>query len=220
MNREARNLMKFSANFSDKKDVVFPRAYANFTRRDVLVESFHEGSSISDYLENEDVELQEKLARIGMKTILKMVFRDNFIHCDLHPGNILVEADPESTGGTLSWLRRFIDRDHRTIDPRLIILDCGLVVSLNARCQRNLRDVFRSVLLGNVNVNTVMSELFSAMIRHGVKQDGSFSTVILSLAMIESIGRSLYPDMDVFAEVLPFVFTGVPMYDESESEQR
>ncbi|XP_076283242.1 putative aarF domain-containing protein kinase 2 [Lasioglossum baleicum] len=276
MNREAKNLMQFSANFSEKKNVVFPRPYANFTQREILVESFHEGASILDFLEYEDHKLQEKLAKIGVKTILKMVgiggrifrfyenvnendvqqvFRDNFIHCDMHPGNILVETDREPTDGTLSWLWKLIGRNYWTIYPRLIILDCGLVVSLNARCQRNLRDVFRSVLMGNgelaaehilehssevcpdpegfkttlrrivdthlnskanVNVTTVMNELFSAMIRHKVKQDGSFSSVILSLAMIEGLGRSLYPKIDIFAEVLPFVFTGIPVYDEFE----
>nr|XP_031825280.1 uncharacterized aarF domain-containing protein kinase 2-like isoform X1 [Nomia melanderi] len=246
MNREAGNLMKFSRNFSGKKDVVFPQPYVNFTQREILVESFHEGSTILDFVGYEDDKLQEKLAKIGIKMMLKMVFRDNFIHCDLHPGNILVETKRESIGGMRAWLWRFIDRDHRTIYPRLIILDCGLVVSLDDRCQRNLKDVFRSVLMGNgelaaehilehsshtcpdpdgfkntlrgivddhlrnrtdMNVTTIVSELFSAMVRHRVKQDGSFSSVILSMAMIEGLGRNLYPNIDIFTEVLPFLFT-------------
>lgn len=58
-----------------------------------------------------------------------------------------------------------------------------------------------------MNVTTIVSELFSAMVRHRVKQDGSFSTVILSMAMIEGLGRNLYPNIDILAEVLPFLFT-------------
>lgn len=73
MNREAGNLMKFSRNFSGKKDVVFPQPYVNFTQREVLVESFHEGSTILDFIDYKDDKLQEKLAKIGIKMMLKMV---------------------------------------------------------------------------------------------------------------------------------------------------
>nr|XP_031825283.1 uncharacterized protein LOC116423806 isoform X3 [Nomia melanderi] len=73
MNREAGNLMKFSRNFSGKKDVVFPQPYVNFTQREILVESFHEGSTILDFVGYEDDKLQEKLAKIGIKMMLKMV---------------------------------------------------------------------------------------------------------------------------------------------------
>lgn len=58
-----------------------------------------------------------------------------------------------------------------------------------------------------------MTELFAAMIRHRVKQDGSFSSVILSMVVIEGLGRSLDPNIDIFAELLPFIFTR-SLYDD------
>ncbi|CAL7949456.1 unnamed protein product [Xylocopa violacea] len=253
MNLEAANLIRFSKNFSEKKDVVFPQPYSNFTQCEVLVESFHEGSPISDYLDNRDTKLQERLAKLGIKTILKMVFSDNFIHCDLHPGNILVQTNREPTGKISAWFSKFIDCNYLSNYPRLIILDCGLVVSLNDQCRQNLRNVFRSVLMGNgelaaeymlehsprlsadpdgfktaiknivdshfrsdvnVTVSTVVTELFSAMVRHKVKQDGSFSSVILSMVVVEGLGRSLDPNIDIFTEVVPFVFTSITVYDD------
>ncbi|XP_026829620.1 uncharacterized aarF domain-containing protein kinase 2 [Ooceraea biroi] len=77
------------------------------------------------------------------------IFKDNFIHCDLHPGNILVEKTAVPKTGMLNTFRQVITPDYVADDPRLIILDCGLVVSLDDRCRRNLRDVFYSVLMGN-----------------------------------------------------------------------
>ncbi|XP_029048742.2 uncharacterized aarF domain-containing protein kinase 2-like isoform X1 [Osmia bicornis bicornis] len=247
MNLEAENLIKFSNNFATKKDVVFPRPYTNVTQPEILVESFHDGSPIANYLRYDDTKMQEKLAKIGIKTILKMVFSDNFIHCDLHPGNILVQTNTEPRGKIGAWFWKFINRDH----PRLVILDCGLVVSLNDRCRQNLKNVFRSVLMGDgelaaeyilkhsshmspdpdgfkrtirdivnthhqskisVNVSSIVTELFNAMIRYRVKQDGSFSSVILSMAVIEGLGRSLDPNIDIFTEVVPFIFVD-PMYN-------
>ncbi|KAH0944567.1 hypothetical protein HN011_002009 [Eciton burchellii] len=243
MRLEAINLEKFSANFSRRNDVMFPYPYMHLTHRKVLVESFHEGLSISNYLEHDDAVLQRKLAKIGIATILKMVFKDNFIHCDLHPGNILVEKIvPKSS--LLNIFRRVINPDYVANNPRLIILDCGLVVSLNDRCRQNLRNVFYAVLMGNgemaaqyilehsshkasdpdgfknslknilkshlqtplnVNVSTVVTELFSAMVRYRVKQDSSFSNVILSILVIEGLGQCLDPDINIFREILPFV---------------
>ncbi|XP_014489555.1 PREDICTED: uncharacterized aarF domain-containing protein kinase 2-like [Dinoponera quadriceps] len=244
MRLEATNLARFSANFSRRRDVVFPYPFAHLTRRGILVETFHEGSPISEYLEHDDVALQRKLAKIGIAMVLKMVFQDNFIHCDLHPGNILVEKAVVPKAGLFSTFRRVITPNYVADGPRLIILDCGLVASLSDRCRRNLRDVFHSVLMGNgemaaqyilehssyttpdpdgfkramknivrayysrpfnVKVSTVMTELFSAMVHHRVKQDASFSSVILSVLVVESLGRHLDPKIDIFAEILPFV---------------
>lgn len=66
--------------------MIFPRPYTNFSQRDVLVESFHEGTPISNYLDDGDcdeIKLQGKLARIGVKTILQMVIlfsRESSLH--------------------------------------------------------------------------------------------------------------------------------------------
>ncbi|XP_018378366.1 PREDICTED: uncharacterized aarF domain-containing protein kinase 2 isoform X2 [Trachymyrmex cornetzi] len=249
MRLEASNLVRFSANFSKRNDIMFPYPYTHLTRRRILVESFHEGAPISDYLVYDDAILQRRLARIGIAMVLQMIFKDNFIHCDLHPGNILVEKTVVPKAMSLfNTFWRVITPDYAEHDSRLIILDCGLVVSLNERCRQNLRDVFYSVLMRNgemaaqyilehsshmtpdpdgfkcsiknivkshfsnplnVNVSTVVSELFSAMIHYRVKQDGSFSSVILSMLVIEGLGRCLDPEVDIFTEILPYVLSSV-----------
>ena len=66
-------------------------------RKNILVETLMEGSSIVNYMtlqplssvmnEVDSVEkLKLKLSDLGCRLILKMVFFDNFIHGDLHPG--------------------------------------------------------------------------------------------------------------------------------------
>jgi predicted unusual protein kinase regulating ubiquinone biosynthesis (AarF/ABC1/UbiB family) len=37
---------------------------------------------------------KKRLARLGLSAFLKMVFLDNFVHGDLHPGNIFVTENP------------------------------------------------------------------------------------------------------------------------------
>ena len=65
------------------------------------VESFEEGQLISRYVNNPGNPHNVKLAGIGLDSYLKMLLKDNFIHADLHPGNILVRHAVNDLGCTL-----------------------------------------------------------------------------------------------------------------------
>lgn len=118
MRKEAHNLAHFSKKFANESWACFPVPFQDLTTADVLVETLMEGTSISKFMElkeevngivDEEVRrLKLKLSDICGKTMIKMIFFDNFIHGDLHPGNILVN---------------FSD----TGEPRLVLLDTGIV---------------------------------------------------------------------------------------------
>jgi aarF domain-containing kinase len=57
---------------------------------DVLVETYEEGEPISKYVASPGHQLNKSIAKIGCRTYLKMLLVDNYLHSDLHPGNILV----------------------------------------------------------------------------------------------------------------------------------
>lgn len=61
----------------------------------VLVEEFVAGTPISQILKDPAYPVAEKrrIARTGLGAFLKMVFLDNFVHGDLHPGNIFVREN-------------------------------------------------------------------------------------------------------------------------------
>ncbi len=87
---EAANLVKFRRNFKDRTTAWFPYAYAEFTTRNVLVEEFAQGIPLSDFLENGGGVFQHDIAAEGLDAFLRMLLLDNFVHADLHPGNIMV----------------------------------------------------------------------------------------------------------------------------------
>lgn len=80
MELEARNLVEFSKNFAGNANVIFPSPIIDLTHRKILVESFHECSPISEYLDCQDRNFQRKLARIGIGAIFQMVITSSRFH--------------------------------------------------------------------------------------------------------------------------------------------
>ena len=89
---EAENLSRFNRNFRRWKNLSFPQPIMPLVAPDVLVETFEEGHLISSFVNRPGNVHNAQLANIGLSSYLKMLLKDNFIHADLHPGNILVRA--------------------------------------------------------------------------------------------------------------------------------
>lgn len=77
------------------------------------------------------------IAELTTNTMLKMIFDDNFVHGDLHPGNILLRyAQPTNSGGKGSNGSPVLE---------MVILDAGIVSELTGTDKRNLIDLFKAI---------------------------------------------------------------------------
>ena len=111
LNLEAEHLQRFNRDFSNDDRVSFPHPLTELTTTRVLVETFVHGTPILHFVNASDAERKE-LALLGLDATLNMIFLHDFLHGDLHPGNILISRD-ESSGHF-----------------RMHLLDCGLVVEM------------------------------------------------------------------------------------------
>ena len=142
LSREAHNLRVFNHNFASWRRVSFPRPIEPLVTPAVLVESFEEGVSISTFMQGGDPQLRRSVADLGVKTLLKMMLADNWVHADLHPGNILVRLEARARGPLARLLQ-----PHPM--PHLVLLDCGMTASLTERNKQNLRDFFAAITRGD-----------------------------------------------------------------------
>src|SRR5262249_43943627 len=97
---------RFRDNFRDDRDVLFPALVDELCTARILTMEFIDGTKVLNFRQTPAD--PKRLAAIGFRVLLKMIFEDGFVHADLHPGNI------------------FIARD-----DRVAILDLGLVGELD-----------------------------------------------------------------------------------------
>lgn len=137
--REAANLSRFIYNFRYWKDVSFPKPLYPLVHPAVLVESYEHGENILHYVDRLDGNghIKTALAHIGTHALLKMLLVDNFIHADMHPGNILVRVLQGKGSGKALFKSK----------PHVIFLDVGMTAELSKKDRDNLMEFFRAVAL-------------------------------------------------------------------------
>ncbi|KAF8349665.1 hypothetical protein F5887DRAFT_878026 [Amanita rubescens] len=92
LRNEADNLETFEHNFAYRRvPVTFPRSLKLWSTKDILVEEYENAVSMEYFLANGAGPFDEQLATIGLDAFLHMLLLDNFVHADLHPGNIMIK---------------------------------------------------------------------------------------------------------------------------------
>ncbi|KAL7102954.1 hypothetical protein ACP275_08G150600 [Erythranthe tilingii] len=135
--REAAQLSRFIYNFRTWKDVSFPKPVYPLVHPAVLVESFEHGECVSHYVDElgGNDRVKSALAHIGTHALLKMLLVDNFVHADMHPGNILVRVARSKPSGKNLFKTK----------PHVIFLDVGMTAELSRNDRVNLLEFFKAV---------------------------------------------------------------------------
>ena len=118
---EAANLVRFNKHFQNQDDIVFPKLVPGFSpTKDVLVETFEEGTPVLEYA-RQNAHNQKELTLLcatAIRAVCKMIFLDNMVHGDLHPGNVVINASgpkPKFVLYDVGIIAEYNDHDHQTI---------------------------------------------------------------------------------------------------------
>ena len=89
--QEARNAEKVTRIFRDFDWLKVPEIFWEHTTSRVLVMEYCTGCHINDVqsLRRQNVDVYDVSNKIG-QMYSKMIFDDGYVHCDPHPGNVLV----------------------------------------------------------------------------------------------------------------------------------
>ncbi len=223
---EADNTRRMRHYFTGSSMMYVPEVYMD--SKDVMVAERITGVPISDTATFDKLGMDRKdLAEKGLTIFFTQVFRDNFFHADMHPGNIFVETiNPNA--------------------PRYIALDCAIMGELSKHDQMTVARMLLAVM--NSNFMQLIQIVHQAgWIPPGTDQDGlaremrrtvgpmvskpmselDFAGILLevmdiarrfhleippqlmlllkTLVHVEGLGTDLYPDLDIWQLAKPIL---------------
>ena len=224
--REAANTAQLKRNFHGNDALYVPDVYWDYCRPEVLVQERIYGTPISEIetLRAAGMNFQV-LAENGVEIFFTQVFRHNFFHADMHPGNIFViTSDPERPKyaavdfgivGTLNpedqrYLAEnflaFFDRDYHRIAK--LHLDSGWVPAgtrvdqLESAVRTVCEPIFNKPL-AKISFAQLLMRLFRVAQRFNVEIQPQMILLHKTLFNIEGLGRQLYPQLDLWKTAHP-----------------
>ncbi|ESL11993.1 hypothetical protein TRSC58_00247 [Trypanosoma rangeli SC58] len=223
---EAKHLSIFRENFRHEPFVDFPKPL--FSTQRVLVESFCKGEpASSEFLSAQEEHVRDILAHKGLNTWCKMLLHDNFVHGDMHPGNILVDiSDPH--------------------DPRVSLIDVGLCQRISPHEADLAHDLMESFVrwksdlcctsllrMGTAQkfvdknkfeqevsrlfehwrpkkssdfvVTNILQSIFECIRENHVQMDPPFVALLFSVLVLESFIMNLNPEFNMVRRAAPWL---------------
>ena len=226
--REAANASQLKRNFADTDLLYVPEVYFDYCRSDVMVMERIHGVPISDLarLRAAGTDIAQ-LAENGVRIFFTQVFRHNFFHADMHPGNIFVLIDdprrPRYAAvdfgivGTLdprdqhylaqNFLAVF-DRDYRRVAQ--LHLESGWVPAETRidEMESAVRTVCEPILdrpLKDISFGRILLRLFEISRRFNMQIQPQLLLLQKTLLNVEGLGRELYPQLDVWQTASPIL---------------
>ncbi|WP_348761747.1 ubiquinone biosynthesis regulatory protein kinase UbiB [uncultured Salinisphaera sp.] len=226
--REGANASQLGRNWAGSDLITHPTIYFDYSTENVLVMEHMHGTPIDDVEALKAAGADFKvLAERGVEIFFKQVFRDNFFHADMHPGNIQVQLDNPAR-------------------PRYIGLDFGIVGSLTPEDQRYLAENFLAFFnqdyrriaelhvesgwmpadtsiedfegairtvsepimnkpLAEISFGLFLLRLFKIARRYNYQVQPQLVLLQKTVLNVEGLGRDLYPQLDLWTTAKPIL---------------
>jgi ubiquinone biosynthesis protein len=230
LRREAANAIYIKRNFKDNKSLYIPTVYIDMTKKNVLIQERIYGVPVNniDELQRLGVDLHI-LAKKGVEIFFTQVFKDRFFHADMHPGNIFIDTtNPKDPNfivvdfgiiGTLSKFDQrylaenfiaFFNRDYQKVaelhiqsgwlnqDASITDFANSLMMVCEPIFQKPLKDISFSETLFN---------LFEVAKEYNINIQPQLILLQKTLIYVESLGRKLDPNLDLWVTAKPFLET-------------
>jgi len=226
--REAASAAQIRRNFEGSELLYVPEIYWDHCRKKVMVMEQLHGMPMGDIdaIKAAGTDMK-RLGAQGVEIFFTQVFRHNFFHADMHPGNIFVEdlgngkaryqAVDFGIVGTLShedqrYLAEnfiaFFRRDYHRVAE--LHVESGWVPAdtrideFEAAIRTVCEPIFEKPL-SEISFGQVLLRLFQTARRFDMEVQPQLVLLQKTLLNIEGLGRQLYPQLDLWDTAKPFL---------------
>ena len=225
---EASNTNLTRKNFLHSNELYIPEVYWDFTTSNIMVLEKIDGIPCTDIKQIEHYGINKKLlAENGVMIFLNQVFRDNFFHADMHPGNIFVsKKNPDNPGyiaidcaisGSLSNDERYIlarmlqavlKQNYKSLANLFISSNWVNPDTNTIELENTLRACCEPIFerpLSEIEFGKLLLYLFQSTREYGLSLQTSLVLLQKTLIHIEGMGRQIYPELDFWGIAEPYL---------------
>ena len=225
---EASNTNLTRKNFLHSNELYIPEVYWDLTTSNIMVLEKIDGIPCTDIKQIEHYGINKKLlAENGVMIFLNQVFRDNFFHADMHPGNIFVsKKNPDNPGyiaidcaisGSLSNDERYIlarmlqavlKQNYKSLANLFISSNWVNPDTNTIELENTLRACCEPIFerpLSEIEFGKLLLYLFQSTREYGLSLQTSLVLLQKTLIHIEGMGRQIYPQLDFWGIAEPYL---------------
>ena len=228
LGREAANASQLRRNYENSPDLYVPEVYWDYCTQEVMVMERIYGIPVGNTQRLRDHNINMKvLGERGVEIFFTQVFKHNFFHADMHPGNIFIdESNPQNPKyiavdfgimGTLELqdqrylaenLHAFFNRDYKRVAEAHIESGWVPAETKASEFEAAIRTVCEPIFqlpIKDISYGKLLLRLFQTARRFNMEVQPQLVLLQKTLLNIEGMGRELYPDLDLWVTAKPFL---------------
>ncbi len=222
-NNEARNISRFRETYKNYKNFYIPKVYRNISTDKVMVMEFVEGCRFTDIKQIRNWGLNvKKIVEEGFKIYLTQIFEFGYFHADPHPGNVLIRKDGVICLLDFGMVGQLMQKDKFAFANVFVGMareDAKMMASNLRKLAiedkiddmrafeydvNELIEDYATLDVGEASIADMTKSLQKLMLDYQMKVPGSVFLIFRALAILEGIGKIMYPELKTYEYIKPF----------------
>lgn len=221
---ERKNIERLAQNFKDDTKAYVPKVYPYLSNNEVLCMEFIDGAKITDNgfhnIHGLDV---RQLAQNGLDLYLKQILEHGFFHADPHAGNIMTLSDGRIAFIDMGAMGEIYQSDRVILEDlilhlvarnpaKLVEILKRMAVRIDVPDERKLHDDIANVLnmvntssLEDLKITVLLNKFKEILFENKIIMPDYFMLLVRGIILIESVGRTLNPDINIVKSMEPYV---------------
>ena len=223
LTNEKNNILQFALNFKNNRETYVPKVYEEFCSNNILCMEFVDGIKIT----NKEALLAHgidpvKISEVGLRVFVSQILDYGFFHADPHAGNILVKKDGKvvfidfGAVGTIQpnekeileqMIVAFVSKNAPKIVKSLKKMAVSYEIPDDKAFLNDVEEVLNfvhSTSLQKIDVPVLVGKMVNTLKINRLNMPDYLYLLLKGISLIEGVGRSINPDLDVVKSLQPF----------------